>query len=89
MNVAIGLLGCGTVGAGVVELLARRQDKIVELTGLRPEIKKVLVRDLDKPRAVTLAPGQLTQNPDELLADEEIRIVVETIGGIEPARTYM
>ncbi|MCL6637495.1 MAG: homoserine dehydrogenase [Alicyclobacillus sp.] len=89
MNVAIGLLGCGTVGAGVVELLARRQDKIAELTGLRPEIKKVLVRDLDKPRAVALAPGQLTQNPDELLADEDIRIVVETMGGIEPARTYM
>jgi homoserine dehydrogenase len=89
MIVGIGLLGCGTVGAGVVELMRRRQGKIADLTGLRPEIYKVLVRDLSKPRSVELSPGLLTVNPYDVLGDNRIQIIVETIGGIEPARTFI
>lgn len=89
MNVNIGLLGCGTVGAGVVELMRRRADKITEMTGLRPAITRVLVRDLGKPRAVLLASEQLTNDPQEIIGDDAIRVVIETIGGIEPARSLI
>ncbi len=89
MNVNIGLLGCGTVGAGVIELMRRRTHKISDLTGLTPVITTVLVRDLEKPREVSLEQERLTKRPQDILEDESIRIVIETIGGIEPARTFI
>ena len=89
MNIQIGLLGCGTVGAGVVELVGRRAEKITDLTGSRPVIKKVLVRDVNKPRSVELAPEVLTSRVEDILEDDEIRVVVETMGGIETARDYI
>jgi len=84
----IGLLGLGTVGAGVAKLL-HENGKIIRLkTGLEIEVAKVLVRDATKSR-----PGleglPLTQNAAEILNDPSIQIVVELMGGIEPARTYM
>ncbi|GMA51488.1 homoserine dehydrogenase [Alicyclobacillus contaminans] len=89
MNVYIGLLGCGTVGGGVVELIHRRQAKIADLTGYRPVIEKILVRDVNKPRNVELNPDWLTASAAEILEDPKISVVVETIGGIEPARAYI
>lgn len=90
MNVVyIGLLGCGTVGAGVAELLQRRMGKISDLTGLRPVVKRILVRDLYKPRSLPLESGVLTTVPDEILRDKEISLVIETIGGIEPAKSHI
>ena len=89
MNVNIGLLGCGTVGAGVIELARRREDRIAEMTGLRPAVTRVLVRDLGKPRAVPLEGERLTNDPQEIIGDETIRVVIETIGGIEPARSLI
>ncbi|GGI97959.1 homoserine dehydrogenase [Alicyclobacillus cellulosilyticus] len=89
MDVCLGLLGCGTVGSGVIELTRRRREKIFELTGLRPKITKVLVRNLQKPRQVALADERLTADPEDILGDADIRVVIETIGGIEPARTLI
>lgn len=89
MDIQIGLLGCGTVGAGVVELVRRRSDKIADLTGSRPILKKVLVRDLAKPRTVELDPEVLTSNVEDILNDQDIKVVVETMGGIEVARGYI
>lgn len=89
MDIRIGLLGCGTVGAGVIDLMRRRQAKIADLTGMRPSITRVLVRDTSKPRGITLHDEQLTTNPEDILKDPDIRIVIETIGGIEPARQYI
>lgn len=89
MEIKIGLLGCGTVGAGVVELVGRRAEKMKDLTGSRPVIKKVLVRDTTKPRAVTLDQGILTSDVEDILLDDEIKVVVETMGGIENARSYI
>jgi len=84
----IALLGLGNVGTGVVKLLRDNYDIINLKTGLTLEIAKVLVRDISKPR-----PGMeelpLTDNINEILEDPSIRIVVEVMGGIEPARTYM
>ncbi|PWI58320.1 homoserine dehydrogenase [Sulfoacidibacillus thermotolerans] len=89
MEVKIGLLGCGTVGSGVIELVQKRQDMISRLTGLQPKITHVLVRDPQKPRQVSFIDEQLTTNADDILEDSEIRMVIETIGGIEPARSYI
>ncbi|QSO54787.1 homoserine dehydrogenase [Alicyclobacillus curvatus] len=89
MTVRIGLLGCGTVGSGVVELVERRADKIAEITGLRPVISKILVRDIDKPREGLVEPSKLTTNASDILDDKDIGLVIETIGGIEPAREYI
>lgn len=89
MTIYLGLLGCGTVGEGVVTLTRRRSDKIADMTGLRPIIKKILVRDVHKQRNVELQHEMLTTDAYEILDDPEINVVVETIGGIEPARTYI
>ena len=89
MNIAMGLLGCGTVGAGVVELTRRRAERIADMSGLRPVITKVLVRDLTKPRGVRFQEEQLTCLPEDILSDPDIRVVIETIGGIEPARSFI
>ncbi|MFB5188894.1 homoserine dehydrogenase [Alicyclobacillus fastidiosus] len=89
MDLEIGLLGCGTVGAGVVSLVRRRADKVAQMTGLRPTIKSILVRDLDKERGVVFDHERLTSRPEDVLQDDGIQIVIETIGGIEPAKTYI
>ncbi|MDI9260323.1 homoserine dehydrogenase [Alicyclobacillus sendaiensis] len=89
MQIPIGLLGCGTVGAGVVSLVRRRADRVANMTGLRPVIQKILVRDVHKDRGVHFEHEQLTTSAEDILGDPNIQIVVETIGGIEPARTYI
>lgn len=88
-TIHIGVLGCGTVGGGVVELLERRQNKIRELTGYCPQIRRVLVRQLDKPRLVPVQAQWLTDDAADILSDRDISVVIETIGGIEPARSYI
>jgi len=86
VNLSIGLLGCGTVGQGVVQLTDLRAHLIQELTGLRPVIRKVLVRDIDKPRAVSASTFSYTTNAQDIIGDNEIQIVIEVIGGVETAR---
>ena len=84
--VRIGLLGCGNVGAALVDQVRTRADDIAGRTGLRLEVARVAVRSLAKERPVTLADGVLTLDAAELVVDPGIDVVVETIGGIEPAR---
>ncbi len=88
-RVKVGLMGLGTVGSGVVRLIDGHQEDLVKQTGMSLEIVKVLVRDVAKPRAVTVAPALLTNRPEDLLDDPEIDVIVEVIGGIEPARQYV
>ncbi|MBI4373864.1 MAG: homoserine dehydrogenase, partial [Deltaproteobacteria bacterium] len=88
-TVKIGLLGLGTVGSGVYKLLTERGLFLEERLGTRFEIKKILVRDSKKVRKVAVPASLLTTNPEEVLADEEISIVVELIGGVEPAHAYV
>ncbi|HZM38672.1 MAG TPA: homoserine dehydrogenase [Acidimicrobiales bacterium] len=85
-TVRVGLLGCGNVGAPLVELIDRRRDDIAQRTGLRLEVTRVAVRSLAKERPVELAEGVLTLDAAGLVVDPDIDIVVEVIGGIEPAR---
>ncbi|MDD2420940.1 MAG: homoserine dehydrogenase [Heliobacteriaceae bacterium] len=85
----IGLLGLGTVGSGTLRILENRAQEIARHLGRVVKVKRILVRDRQKPRAVPVAPELLTTNPADILADPEIKIVVELIGGIEPAFSYI
>ncbi|MGB9780155.1 homoserine dehydrogenase [Caldanaerobacter sp.] len=88
MRVKIGLMGLGTVGTGVFKIINSRGGYIKESTGFYPEIKKVLVKDLHKKRKVN-ATEFLTNDPRDILEDEEIKVVIEAIGGISPAYEYV
>ena len=82
------LLGAGVVGSGVYELAQILAEDIEYKTGAALEIKKVLVRNLNKKRE-GIAEEILTDNWKDIVEDHEIDIVIELMGGIEPARTYI
>ena len=87
MTIGIGLLGLGTVGAGVAAILASptgRHPLVGELA-----LKRVAVRDLDRPRPIDLAVGLLTTDPEAVVDDPNVDIVVEVMGGLEPARSLI
>lgn len=87
MAFKLGLLGLGTVGAGTVQILQSPEGRHPLVAGL--EIHRVGVRSLDKPRNVTLPPDILTTDLTQIVTDPDIDIIVELIGGLEPARTLI
>jgi len=88
-TISIGLLGFGVVGSGVIKMIEDHQTKLRHQLGCNVEVKSVLVRDLDKARDVNKERTLLTTNPDDILNDPDIDIVVEVMGGIEQAREYI
>ncbi|HHY92916.1 MAG TPA: homoserine dehydrogenase [Firmicutes bacterium] len=84
----IGLLGLGTVGSGVAELLTINQEHIAERAGIALRVKRALVRDLSRSRAVSVCPP-LTDEPEAVLGDPDIDVVVEVLGGEKPALDYI
>ncbi len=84
----VGFLGLGTVGAGVARVLTSKQDTLARRIGRRIEIRRVLVRDVARPRPVDLG-SLLTTDPYAVLDDPEVDVVVEVLGGEEPARTLV
>lgn len=87
MTVKIGLLGLGTVGTGTVEILQDPQGRNPLLKAI--EIQRVGVRSLEKPRQVDLPASLLTTDLEAIVTDPEIAIVVELMGGLEPARSLI
>ena len=85
-TIRIGLLGCGNVGAALVPLLTRQADAIEARTGLRLDVTRVAVRDVSRDRGVTLPDGVLTSDAHAVATDPNVDLVVEVIGGIDPAR---
>jgi len=88
-TIKIGLLGLGTVGTGVAKVLINNQESIAKKVGKPVELVKVLVSDTKKHRSITFPRGIITDNPEELLSNPEIDILVEVIGGINPAKDYI
>ena len=84
--VRIGVLGCGNVGAALVQLIERQSTVITERTGITLEVASVAVRNVSRDREVTLAEGVLTRDAFAVVNDPNIDVIVEVIGGIEPAR---
>ena len=87
-KIKVALLGVGTVGTGVYKLIQRRADVMVRTIGAQMEVSKILVHNLNKQREGINA-SLLTDNWQEIVNDPEIQIVVEVMGGIEPARTMI
>ena len=88
-SINIGILGLGVVGGGTVRVLTEHADAIARKVGAPVIVKKVAVRDLSKSRDVVLDPGVLTVNPEDVIADPDIHILCELIGGVEPAHDYV
>ncbi|MEG0296183.1 MAG: homoserine dehydrogenase [Clostridium sp.] len=88
-KVKIALLGLGNVGGGVWKILESNKDEIMKRSGYEVEVAKVLVRDAKKKRAVDIPDSIVTTNFEDIINDDSIKIVVEVMGGIEPARNYM
>lgn len=86
--VKIGLLGSGTVGGGVIQVLQKNADVISQRAGVQIQIKKVLIIQADVGKPI-LEGLNTTFDYDEILNDPEIKIVVELIGGIKPAKDFM
>ena len=87
MTIGIGLLGLGTVGAGVAQILATPEGRHPLVGAL--SLRRVAVRDLQRPRPVTLAPEIIGDDPAAVVADPTVDIVVEVMGGLEPARSLI
>ena len=87
-KIKIGLLGLGTVGAGVCKVLIENAHEISQKVGRAVEVKTVLVRDVNKKRNI-VGDFVITDKIGTILDDPEIDIVIELMGGMEPARTYM
>jgi homoserine dehydrogenase len=84
--VRIGVLGCGNVGAAFVRLVEQQSSTIELRTGIRLEVVSVAVRNISRDRDVQLPEGLLTRDAHAVVADPSIDLIVEVIGGIEPAR---
>ena len=82
------LLGAWTVGCGVCQILEWQKEEMPKKLGVSVELKKILVRDTAKKRE-GIDSGLLTDSWQEILEDPEIQIVIEVMGGIEPARSYI
>ncbi len=85
----IGILGIGTVGSGVVKIFDKNIENINKKVGAELKIEKILVNDIEKKREIEVDKHLLTENADDILDNPEIDIVVELIGGDEPAHEYI
>ena len=83
----IGIVGLGNVGTGVAQLLLDKGDRTAKYSGRTLWLKHIVVKNLDKARDVDLPEGILTDDLQTLIDDDEVEVVAQLIGGIEPART--
>jgi homoserine dehydrogenase len=89
VSVKVAVLGCGSVGSQVVRLLQEQAGDLEARIGTPVELVGVAVRRLDAPREVDVPEGLLTTDAAALVSREDVDVVVEVIGGIEPARSLI
>jgi len=82
-TIRIGLMGLGTVGTGVVRILNDHRDDLTRQTGSTIEIRRVLVQNTEKPRDIALDSSLLTREAEDIVAADDIDVVVEVMGGVE------
>ena len=88
-EIQVALLGLGTVGLGVYKVLQMQKEEMQHKIGTEVKIKKILVRNLEKAASKIEDPSVLTNDWQEIVNDDEIQIVIEVMGGMELARTYI
>ncbi len=87
--ISIGMIGFGTIGTGVVRLLKENESLIAGRLGAEIHLRKIADLDIDRSREVTVERKLLTNDAAQILNDPDIDIVVELMGGYEPARTFI
>ena len=88
-EINVGLMGLGVVGTGVAAYILGKASSLAAVTGRNVNLRKVLVRDITRARDIDLPSGLLTTNAEDILADAEIHIVVEVIGGTDPVENHL
>ena len=87
--IKIGLLGLGNIGTGTYKSLEMNRDIIEKELGTKVSIVKILEKDIDRERDINVTREQFVSDPDEIFNDPEIDIVIELLGGVEPAASFM
>ena len=87
--IKLGLLGFGTIGTGVIKVVQNNAAAIQQRLGRAVELARVVDRDLTTDRGVSLEPGVLSDDAEQMLNDPDIDVIIELIGGYEPARTFV
>ncbi|MFH2139046.1 MAG: homoserine dehydrogenase [Candidatus Omnitrophota bacterium] len=88
-SVNVGLIGFGTIGSGVVKVFKKRSLAIAKKLGIKLNLKYVCDQDISSDRGVTVNPKVLVTDVNKILEDDDIKIVVELIGGIHPAKEFI
>lgn len=88
-KVSVGLLGLGVVGSGVIHLIEDHQEKLAHQLGCKVEVVKALVRNMEKARDIDVDQTILTTNPDDVLENPEIDLIIEVMGGIDHTKEYI
>jgi homoserine dehydrogenase len=88
-KLGVGVIGCGTVGGGVVKLLVSEREHLQRKTGVSIELRKAVDLDPAKRASTGLPPALLSSDAGAVLADPEIGVVVEVIGGLKPAQAFI
>ena len=88
-QINIGLLGLGNIGSGTYKALEMNRAHIEAKTGLDLRITKILEIDTERDRGFTVPPGIFTQDPETIFSDPDIDIIIELLGGVEPATSFM
>jgi len=88
-KIKIGMLGFGTVGTGVAKIIKNNNDELANKSGFQIEIAKVAVKNINKKRDTYLLPEIFTDNPNDVIMDKDIDVVIEVVGGIEETKGYI
>jgi len=88
-NINIGLLGLGNIGTGTYKVLEINRKEIEEAVGGSVNITRILEKDIDRPRDITVPRESFVSDPEDIFSDPDIDIVIELLGGVEPAATMI
>ena len=88
-KIKIGLLGMGNIGTGTYKTLDMNRAEVEKAVGAEVEIVKILEKDTERDRGIYVDKSKFTMDPDEIFKDPDIDIVIELLGGIEPAASFM
>ncbi len=89
MSISVGLIGLGTIGMGVAKIFTRDNEILFAHLGEKLQLKKIADINLENAKHLNLPSEILTQNAEDILNDPEIQIVIELIGGYEPAKSFL
>ena len=87
--ITVGLIGFGTIGRGVVRLMLERSETFLRKKGFDLRLKRIADLDITTPRGVDIPKEMLTTDAEKILDDPEVDVVIELIGGLEPARRFI